>query len=61
MGPSRTRHGCPRRLHDVLDLRSGRLSLFEEGRSEVALAYLLGSVLTGVVAVYAGTRIGRLL
>lgn len=37
------------------------LSLFEEGRGGVALAYLLGSVLTGVLAVYAGTRIGRLL
>ena len=37
------------------------LSLFEEGRSEVALVYLLGSVVTGVVAVYAGTRIGRLM
>jgi CrcB protein len=37
------------------------LSLFEEGRSEVALAYLLGSMITGVVAVYAGTRLGRLM
>jgi len=36
-------------------------SLFEEGRSTVALAYLLGSVITGVVAVYAGTQIGRLM
>ena len=37
------------------------LSLFEEGRSEVALAYLLGSVITGVIAVYVGSRIGRLI
>jgi CrcB protein len=37
------------------------LSLFEEGRSGVALAYTLGSVVTGVIAVYAGTRIGRLI
>ena len=34
-------------------------SLFEEGKSAVALVYLLGSVVTGVIAVYAGTRIGR--
>jgi fluoride exporter len=37
------------------------LSLFEEGRSGVALAYTLGSVITGVMAVYVGTRIGRLI
>lgn len=37
------------------------LSLFEEGRSTVALAYTLGSVLVGLLAVYAGTRVGRLL
>jgi len=37
------------------------LSLFEDGRSGVALAYMLGSVVTGLLAVYAGTRIGRLI
>ncbi len=37
------------------------LSLFEGGRSGVALAYTLGSVAIGLVAVYAGTRVGRLL
>jgi fluoride exporter len=37
------------------------LSLFEEGRGSLALAYTLGSVVTGVLAVYAGTRIGRLI
>lgn len=37
------------------------LSLFEEGRSGVALAYTVGSVVTGLLAVYLGTRIGRLL
>jgi CrcB protein len=37
------------------------LSLVEEGRPDVALAYVLGSVLTGLVAVYVGSRVGRLL
>ena len=36
------------------------LSLLEDGRSGVALAYVAGSVATGLVAVYAGARIGRL-
>ena len=35
------------------------VSLVDEGRSGVALAYLLGSVAVGVAAVYVGTRIGR--
>jgi CrcB protein len=35
------------------------VSLVDEGRSGVALAYLLGSVVVGVTAVYVGTRIGR--
>lgn len=36
------------------------LDLLEEGRLVLALAYALGSVALGVVAVWLGTRIGRL-
>jgi CrcB protein len=36
------------------------LGLFEDGRSALALAYTLGSVVVGLLAVYAGTRLGRL-
>ena len=35
------------------------LSLLEEGRAAVALGYLLASVALGVLAVWAGLRIGR--
>ena len=37
------------------------LDLFEEGRSAVALAYVLGSVVVGLLAVHVGARLGRLL
>lgn len=37
------------------------LSLIESGDNGVALAYLAGSVLVGVLAVYAGTLLGRAL
>jgi CrcB protein len=37
------------------------LVLFDEGRAEVALVYMLGSVATGLGAVYIGTRLGRLM
>ncbi len=37
------------------------LSLFEDGKGGVALAYMLGSVAIGLLAVYAGARLGRLL
>jgi CrcB protein len=35
------------------------MSLFEEGHAATALAYLLGSVAVGLLAVYAGTALGR--
>ena len=35
------------------------VSLFEEGHGATALGYTLGSVFVGLVAVYAGTRLGR--
>lgn len=37
------------------------LDLFEDGRSPVALAYTLGSVVIGLLAVFVGARLGRLL
>lgn len=37
------------------------LDLLEEGRAVVALAYALGSVVAGVVAVFLGIRVGRAL
>ena len=37
------------------------LDLLEEGRLLLALAYVAGSASLGIVAVYAGTRVGRLL
>ena len=37
------------------------LGLFEDGRTPVALAYTLGSLVIGLLAVYAGTRIGRMI
>lgn len=35
------------------------LDLFQEGRSELALLYAVGSIALGVAAVYAGMRLGR--
>ena len=37
------------------------LDLFEGGRSALALAYTLGSVVVGLLAVFVGARLGRLL
>ena len=37
------------------------LDLLEEGRLLLALAYVAGSACLGIGAVYAGTRVGRLL
>lgn len=36
------------------------LGLVEDGRSGVAVAYMLGSLVIGLLAVYAGTTLGRL-
>jgi fluoride exporter len=37
------------------------LDLLREGQAGVATLYVAGSVLTGILAVYAGTLVGRLL
>jgi fluoride exporter len=37
------------------------LDLLREGQADVATLYVAGSVLTGILAVYAGTLVGRLL
>ena len=36
------------------------LDLIEDGRLNIATIYALGSVIVGVLAVFAGTRIGRI-